>query len=218
MLHSILHYTQSYSTLQYCAAGLLCLTVHLLMRSLSLSASSWLKVSPVHPYSDLTLLTYLASLSPRRQRERIIRSRHYSAPITLLFLPSIPTSPRIHMSCTTPPFPSHSDTSQSLFRTLYLSLSTQLPHTHIPTPTHTSSYKPQKISPKFQGTVRELLHKKIREFYIHPQFVSDVMRPMRYTTLLVPSLSSLLKLVLHTLHLHLAHCVVQFCIMFREKA
>lgn len=40
------------------------------------------------------------------------------------------------------------------------------------------SYKPQKISPKFQGTVRELLHKRIRESYIHPQFVSDVMRPM----------------------------------------
>ena len=40
------------------------------------------------------------------------------------------------------------------------------------------SYKPQKISPKFQGTVRELLHKKIRDMYIHPQFVSDVMRPM----------------------------------------
>lgn len=40
------------------------------------------------------------------------------------------------------------------------------------------SYKPQKISPKFQGTVRQLLHKKIRDMYIHPQFVSDVMRPM----------------------------------------
>lgn len=40
------------------------------------------------------------------------------------------------------------------------------------------SYKPQKISPKFQGTVRMLLHKKIRDAYIHPQFVSDVMRPM----------------------------------------
>jgi ATP-binding cassette, sub-family E, member 1 len=40
------------------------------------------------------------------------------------------------------------------------------------------SFKPQKISPKFQGTVRELLHKKIREAYVHPQFVSDVMRPM----------------------------------------
>jgi ATP-binding cassette, sub-family E, member 1 len=40
------------------------------------------------------------------------------------------------------------------------------------------SYKPQKISPKFQGTVRELLHKRIRESYIHPQFVSDVMKPL----------------------------------------
>ena len=40
------------------------------------------------------------------------------------------------------------------------------------------SYKPQKISPKFQGTVRQLLHKKIRDAYIHPQFMSDVMKPM----------------------------------------
>ena len=40
------------------------------------------------------------------------------------------------------------------------------------------SYKPQKISPKFQGTVRELLHKRIREMYIHPQFQSDVMKPL----------------------------------------
>ncbi|GMI32474.1 hypothetical protein TrCOL_g1186 [Triparma columacea] len=40
------------------------------------------------------------------------------------------------------------------------------------------SYKPQKISPKFQGTVRQLLHKRIRDMYIHPQFVSDVMKPM----------------------------------------
>jgi len=40
------------------------------------------------------------------------------------------------------------------------------------------SYKPQKISPKFKGTVRELLHKRIRESYIHPQFISDVMKPL----------------------------------------
>lgn len=40
------------------------------------------------------------------------------------------------------------------------------------------SYKPQKISPKFQGTVRELLHKRIRDMYIHPQFISDVMKPL----------------------------------------
>lgn len=40
------------------------------------------------------------------------------------------------------------------------------------------SYKPQKISPKFQGSVRQLLHKKIRDAYVHPQFVTDVMKPM----------------------------------------
>lgn len=40
------------------------------------------------------------------------------------------------------------------------------------------SYKPQKIAPKFQGTVRQLLHKRIRDSYVHPQFVSDVMKPL----------------------------------------
>lgn len=46
------------------------------------------------------------------------------------------------------------------------------------------SYKPQKISPKFQGTVRQLLHKKIRDAYVHPQFVSDVMKPMSMDSIL----------------------------------
>jgi ATP-binding cassette subfamily E protein 1 len=45
-------------------------------------------------------------------------------------------------------------------------------------PQYNVSYKPQKISPKFEGTVRQLLHKKIRDSYLHPQFVSDVMKPM----------------------------------------
>ena len=40
------------------------------------------------------------------------------------------------------------------------------------------SYKPQKISPKFESTVRDLLHKKIRDAYLHPQFQSDVLKPM----------------------------------------
>ncbi|XP_003746536.1 ATP-binding cassette sub-family E member 1 [Galendromus occidentalis] len=40
------------------------------------------------------------------------------------------------------------------------------------------SYKPQKISPKTQGTVRFLLHEKIRDAYQHPQFVADVMKPL----------------------------------------
>ncbi|XP_071494291.1 ATP-binding cassette sub-family E member 1-like [Diadema antillarum] len=41
------------------------------------------------------------------------------------------------------------------------------------------SYKPQKISPKSQGTVRQLLHAKIRDSYIHPQFISDVIKPLQ---------------------------------------
>ena len=41
------------------------------------------------------------------------------------------------------------------------------------------SYKPQKISPKSQGTVRQLLHEKIRDAYIHPQFVTDVIKPLQ---------------------------------------
>ena len=40
--------------------------------------------------------------------------------------------------------------------------SENIPQLHI-------SYKPQKISPKFQGTVRQLLHDKIRDAYTHPQ-------------------------------------------------
>ena len=41
------------------------------------------------------------------------------------------------------------------------------------------SYKPQKISPKSEGTVRQLLHDKIRDAYVHPQFGTDVMKPLR---------------------------------------
>lgn len=65
-----------------------------------------------------------------------------------------------------------------------------LPQLHI-------SYKPQKISPKSQGLVRQLLHEKIRDAYIHPQvslmhfdchyftnnfvikFIADVMKPLK---------------------------------------
>jgi hypothetical protein len=36
-------------------------------------------------------------------------------------------------------------------------------------PTFNVSYKPQKISPKYEGSVRQLLHKKIRDSYLHPQ-------------------------------------------------
>jgi len=41
------------------------------------------------------------------------------------------------------------------------------------------SYKPQKISPTFEKSVQTLLHKRIRGMYMHPQFVTDVVKPMR---------------------------------------
>jgi ATP-binding cassette subfamily E protein 1 len=47
------------------------------------------------------------------------------------------------------------------------------------TPYLNVSYKPQKISPKSQGTVRQLLHEKIRDAYIHPQFITDVIKPLQ---------------------------------------
>merc|ERR1712226_1262407 len=46
------------------------------------------------------------------------------------------------------------------------------------------SYKPQKISPKSQNTVQNMLHEKIRDAYVHPQFMTDVMRPMKMDDLM----------------------------------
>ncbi|KAF1778655.1 P-loop containing nucleoside triphosphate hydrolase [Phytophthora cactorum] len=58
--------------------------------------------------------------------------------------------------------------------------------------TSTISYKPQKIAPKFQGTVRELLHRRIREAIVHPQFATDVTKPLSLDNIIdqaVPHLS-----------------------------
>ena len=46
------------------------------------------------------------------------------------------------------------------------------------------SYKPQKISPKSTGTVRQLLHNKIRDSYIHPQFITDVIKPLQVESIM----------------------------------
>lgn len=45
-------------------------------------------------------------------------------------------------------------------------------------PTFAVSYKPQTIAAKFQGTVKELFYAKIREAFNHPQFQTDVVRPL----------------------------------------
>jgi ATP-binding cassette subfamily E protein 1 len=46
------------------------------------------------------------------------------------------------------------------------------------------SYKPQKISPKYTGTVRQLLMQKIKDMLVHPQFIADVTRPLGIDRLL----------------------------------
>lgn len=40
------------------------------------------------------------------------------------------------------------------------------------------SMKPQKIAPKFPGTVRQLFFKKIKGSFLNPQFQSDVVKPL----------------------------------------
>ena len=40
------------------------------------------------------------------------------------------------------------------------------------------SYKPQMIAPKFEGSVRALLFAKVPQAYGHPQFTSDVIKPL----------------------------------------
>lgn len=41
------------------------------------------------------------------------------------------------------------------------------------------SMKPQKIAPKFTGTVRQLFFKRIRGQFLNPQFQTDVVKPLR---------------------------------------
>ncbi|KAF2761721.1 ABC transporter family protein [Pseudovirgaria hyperparasitica] len=41
------------------------------------------------------------------------------------------------------------------------------------------SMKPQKITPKFQGTVRQLFMKQIRAAFLNPQFQTDVYKPLK---------------------------------------
>lgn len=46
------------------------------------------------------------------------------------------------------------------------------------------SVKPQTITPKFEGSVRDLLQMKIRDQLLHAQFISDVTRPLQIDQLM----------------------------------
>ncbi|KAG5505708.1 hypothetical protein JKF63_05043 [Porcisia hertigi] len=58
------------------------------------------------------------------------------------------------------------------------------PDNDVEVPQLSISYKPQKIAPKFQGTVRDLLQTKIYDMYSHPQFQTDVLKPLTVEELL----------------------------------
>lgn len=60
----------------------------------------------------------------------------------------------------------------------------QVPELHI-------SYKPQKISPKFPSTVRMLLLKKIKSMFMHPQFQTDVVKPLNIENILDQNVQTL---------------------------
>ena len=51
-------------------------------------------------------------------------------------------------------------------------------------PTLSVSLKPQTISPTFAGTVRMLLLKRIKSMFMHPQFNTDVIKPMNLEPIL----------------------------------
>ncbi|TBU34315.1 P-loop containing nucleoside triphosphate hydrolase protein, partial [Dichomitus squalens] len=51
-------------------------------------------------------------------------------------------------------------------------------------PTLAVSLKPQAISPTFAGTVRMLLLKRIKSMFMHPQFNTDVIKPMNLEPIL----------------------------------
>ncbi|CBZ55526.1 RNase L inhibitor, related [Neospora caninum Liverpool] len=53
----------------------------------------------------------------------------------------------------------------------------ELPNLHV-------SYKPQTITAKYQGTVRDLFFAKIRESFNHPQFQTDVVKPLQLETIM----------------------------------
>jgi len=58
------------------------------------------------------------------------------------------------------------------------------PDNDVEVPQLNVSYKPQTINPKFGGSVRQLLHTKIQRAYVHPQFITDVMKPLNMDALM----------------------------------
>lgn len=62
------------------------------------------------------------------------------------------------------------------------------------------SYKPQKISPKHQGSVRQLLFQKIPDMINHPQFKTDVVIPLMIDNIMdLEAHFTVLKIIIYML-------------------
>ena len=53
------------------------------------------------------------------------------------------------------------------------------------------SMKPQTITPKFEGSVRQLFFKKIRSSFLNPQFQTDVLKPMNLDNIIDQEVTTL---------------------------
>jgi ATP-binding cassette subfamily E protein 1 len=65
------------------------------------------------------------------------------------------------------------------------------PDEGVEAPSLNVSYKPQKISPKFEGTVRMWLLKKIKASFMHPQFQTDVVKPLQIENIIDQQVTTL---------------------------
>ena len=63
------------------------------------------------------------------------------------------------------------------------------------------SYKPQILSPKFEGTVNQLIMARIRDAAVHPQFKSDVLKPLDIENILNREVNELFSF-LSRIHSH----------------
>ena len=124
------------------------------------------------------------------QKEEIERSRHYKYPAMEKTL----ASPTVEGEAPKPPFRLRVETGQftdseivvllgqiGTGKTTFIKMMAGLlePDSKEKVPELNVSYKPQKIAPKFEGTVRHLFLKKIKEMYMHQLFNADVLKPLK---------------------------------------
>ena len=73
---------------------------------------------------------------------------------------------------------------------------------------------PSNIQIILQGTTRQLLHDRIRDAYVHPQFVADVMRPLKIDDIIDQEVNKFYSLILPFLLALLFNVHQDPCLLF----